>query len=274
MTEHPDLEEQIKEIRKQADRIRLKRMKLGKDQAHNRNAVVLGLPKGSFHDDQKENSTSKSKASTIKSNPTAKSTCNSSSFLVSVDPSVISMVHNDESEMPEDGLDHGSERQSDLCCGSCCDLVKACILTNAGFVCMLSFLMTVSLLELPYFYLAFKPNSSKEYYDDDIYEDAFLDGRGRVALMRTCAGILFGLVGMIGAAWFEKWSVLCTSIGYILYAVSSILQKAVPHAVIAGFVAYPNVALFMALRSGTMTKKAYMSGREASCCCGSDNSKC
>jgi len=272
MTEHPDLEEQIKEIRKQADRIRLKRMKLGKDPSHNPNAVVLEVPKGSFHDDQKENSTSKSKASTIKSNPTGKS-CTSSSFLVAVDPSVISMVHNDESEIPEDGPDRGSKRQSDLCCGSCCDLVKASVLTNAGFVCMLSFLMTVSLLELPYFYLAFKPNSSKEYYDDDIYEDAFFDGQGRVALMRTCAGILFGLVGMVGAARFEKWAVLCTSIGYILYAMSSILQKSVPHAVIAGFVTYPNVALFMALRSGTMTKEAYMSGREAKCCCRSDNNK-
>lgn len=273
MAEYPDLEKQIKEIRKQADLIRLKRMKLNKDKAASTaNAVVLEVPKGSFHDNLQEDSTSKSKDPTSKSNPTSKS-CTSKSFLVSVDPSVISMVHNDETEMSEEVSDHGSKRQSDLCCGSCCDLVKASFLTNAGFVGMLSFLLTVSLLEVPYFYLAFKPNSSKLYYDDDVFEDVFFDSKGRVALMRTCAGILFGLVGMIGAARFEKWAVLCTCIGYILYAMSSILQKSVPHAVIAGFVTYPNAALFMALRSGTMTKEAYVSGREANCCCGRDKSK-
>lgn len=281
MSEQPDIEEQIKRIRKQADRIRLKREKLAQEQAPNPNAVVLQIASGSPDAGQNERRASKSENRTSKSENhtnksenrtgksegrTAKSVVSNASFLVSVDPSVISRFNNDETEMLEEDLDNGNDRQSDLCCGCCCDLVKACVLSNAFFVCMLTFLITVSLLEIPYFYLAFSPNSSKEYYDDDIYEDVFFDGAGKVTLMRSCAGLLFGLIGMIGAVRFEKWAVLCTAVGYILYALSSILQKSVPHSVIAAFMTYPNVALFMALRSGTMTKDSYMSGTEAHCC--------
>jgi len=258
MSEASDIEAQVKEVRAEADRIKKKyRRKAAANAALNSpNAVVMEIPKGSSHSFHSFGT---------KDNRTSKSTNTTTSFLVSVDPSLISMVHGDEEEDEINKADRG--RQSDLCCGFCCDLVKACLIVNGLYAFILTFLLTVSLLEVPYIDLAFKLNASSEYYDDDYYADAFLDRNGVIDLVQTCAGIAFALTGVLGAAQFESPVVIVTCVGYVLYSLSSIARGRYPGALLAGFMAYPNIALYLAIRSGSMTREAYEKGTEAHCCC-------
>jgi hypothetical protein len=199
---------------------------------------------------------------------------------------LLSVVTKDTNEGGEDDRDRSMrgeyQRTSHLFCGCCCDLIRACVLTNSVYIALVVFWMLVSVLELTMnqkfqLYNRQCDHDDGGFEDDDDDDDEFLQDKsgiewwGILANARTALGILFAALGTWGASTFHRGLVLSSAIGYGISVGRSILDKSIWGAAFASVFAYPNVHLFVALRSASIRKETYETMEEhccCECCCG------
>lgn len=185
------------------------------------------------------------------------------SVVISIDHDLIERLSN----MDGDSDDGSDVRKADLFCFSCCDLARACVITNAIYIVIMILLALVSFLETPglqfHTFDLWSNGDDYFYYEDP--EQRKMTLKGIFALVRTGCAILFSVIGIIGAFRFNKYTVLSTAVWYCIYIVWSCIDMRFSDAAIAVFFAYPNWHLFFALRNGSMTPDTYY--REKYCCC-------
>jgi hypothetical protein len=169
--------------------------------------------------------------------------------------------------------DDDNSRKTNLCLGSCCDVRMACIIVD----CIYLFSMVGSLIA--YFagygvFMASSVNNNNEEEDNAMRDDDLANPTDNIFGpsdylawdFQLGLGVLFGLIGLLGAFRFLPWLVLVHAtwlcIDTVLYGVLFNWFTAV----VVGAYAYPHIALFMALRKGTLTRKNY-NVTERYCCC-------
>ena len=185
------------------------------------------------------------------------------SIVVSIDEDLIERLSNIDGDS-DDGSD---VRKSDLFCFSCCDLARACVITNAFYIVIMIFVALISFFETPNFEILrfdlYEDGDDYFYYENP--EQRRMNLKGILALVRTGCAILFSVIGIIGAVRFQKYAVLSTAVWYCIYIVWSCVDMRIMGAAVAVFFAYPNWHLFFALRNGSITRDTYY--REKYCCC-------
>lgn len=180
------------------------------------------------------------------------------SMAVPIDPSVLAMV---SAARDEDSDDDSQKRQSQLFCFVCCDLVKACIIMNAIhiFISIIHLIMSVMNMPIGFRIILY------EATDDDGFQT--LNPWGVVGYVKMACGYIFAVIGMYGAANFRKNLVLCSALWYCTYILLSLAGQHWSVFFISMPFAYTDFHLFLALRSGSITRENYE--KEKHCCCGS-----
>ena len=181
-----------------------------------------------------------------------------------VDQSVVKMVESyTEKPIAED--DDPNKRKTQLYCGFCCDILMACWIVDVMYVPW----MVQSIL----FNLDLWQNSpglllnNDDAINDDVLPDDDDDQINPLVLLaiKNGVGILFGLIGILGAVKMYKWLGLSTGIWFCVDLVwSCVFGRYVM--LILVFNIYPHFALFEALWKGKITPENYKR-RERSCCC-------
>lgn len=158
-----------------------------------------------------------------------------------------------------------NERKTHLCCGSCCDLRKACIIVDSIYIFFVGMGVFLSITGLRIFERVGGKGSQGEYDDDQVQQD-FTIMIMAASDIQLGIGVFFGVLGILGACRFQKYLVLCTGIWYCIDVILFGIFFNWMSAVCAGAYAYPHFALFLALRSGTITRENYKV-TEQHCCC-------
>lgn len=171
-----------------------------------------------------------------------------------------------------------NQRESSLCCGSCCDLVRAVIVVNSIFICLQSF----NLLFMPL--RIFPAMSAADANSDNDLDDAILgddeefdedyngfsaidwDREKITAMIIVGLSIPFAAMGIFGACKFKKYPVLLTALWYCFYVVRNLLDLSIFGVILFGLFAYPHIHLVVALHRGTIRKENYLE-TEQRCCC-------
>lgn len=166
-------------------------------------------------------------------------------------------------ELAKSAREESSERKSALFCGSCCDLVKGCILVNLLNIGVSILFLAICLMDndrLHELILAID--------DDDEAGGlrSMLDPRGTLGLVRTSLMIPFALLGIVGAWRFQKYMVLCTAIWYIIDLLPAIMIRAWTNLLLSAFYCYPHIHLYLELKNGNMTMETYKSNEQYCCC--------
>lgn len=216
----------------------------------------------------------------------------SASFLVSADFSMISGLQDELTDLELAGggnNDSSQTRKADLCCRCCCDLVRACIIVDVCDFLLSIMLVVLSVLGLEIddrfintidfsVYNDSNNNDDMMVIDDDDDNEMFRqeDNSDRLRMsvtvitIMTGCGILFSLIGILGAYKLQKYLVLCTAIWYCVDFIRSAVTLQWVNSVVVACFAYPHFALFMALRKNKITRENY-SATEKHCCCGPDS---
>lgn len=165
-------------------------------------------------------------------------------------------------------LDLEDQRISDLCCGVCCDLVRGCIIVNSCKIVMNILQILLPALGFTDFLIdtinfdAF----AKAFDDDEVMQS--VQGERKIntfVTVVTVCSILFSIVGILGASKFRPCLVLTTGIWYCIDAIRCAVTLQWINIAVNGCFAYPHIALFLALRSGKMSRERYHI--EKHCCC-------
>lgn len=179
--------------------------------------------------------------------------------VISVEPSIFQLATVGEPVDP-------NERRAVLCCGCCCDLLRACIIVDSLFICFAFLGLLFSWWGISYY-----NDIDLSTTDDDTYIDMVTRNKAYagiwfpIAICVQASGILFATLGIVGASKFSKCLVLAAGIWYCIDLVFAGLWQNWTGILIRGFFAYPHFALYAALRNGDITKDEYM--RERHCCC-------
>ena len=126
-------------------------------------------------------------------------------------------------------LEEACERKAQLCCGSCCDLIKGTVIAN-----------TIQIVYLIILVNAILPNT---YVEAVAVISAQAKRWGHIF---GGAGILFSAAGIWGACRFQKYPVLATGLWSMFQLVYSIVRKELALVPFAFFFAYPNFHLLLA----------------------------
>lgn len=178
---------------------------------------------------------------------------------ISIEPSILQLVTVGEEIDP-------NERQAQLCCGCCCDLVRACIIVDIVYLCY-----SVLFILASWWGLSIVDRFDLSDNDDDGSNDGDDSSVLFLVIIQLSTGILFASLGIIGASKFRHCLVLACAIWFCIDLIISGFNMVWPSALMKGFFAYPHFALFMALKSGKITRKNYMVERH--CCCDSKGDK-
>lgn len=114
-------------------------------------------------------------------------------------------------------------------------------------------------------------NMAAEDFDDDVMAGDFEEMKdsfnGWMALYftRLALSLLFGILGIVGAAKYNKCLVLSTGVWYFLDCVFSIVFMDFLGCALRVFFAYPHFGLYLALKKGNITPERYEV--EKYCCC-------
>lgn len=174
--------------------------------------------------------------------------------VISIEPSILQLAFGE-------GVDP-TARQAELCCGSCCDLLRACIIVNIFY---LSYAVLALLLSW-WGIAVINALDLAEYEDDEIVQDMVQsDAYLVIGIIQVSTGMLCASLGIVGASKFTKGLVLICGIWYCIDLMVSAIFRMWPTALMKGFFAYPHFALYMALKSGTITRENYLIERH--CCC-------
>jgi hypothetical protein len=145
-------------------------------------------------------------------------------------------------------------------------LVRACIIVNIIFICL-----AILGLLLSWWGIAWIDRISSGQYDDDSVSPGlaqYMEGSDTyflINILQLSLGMPFAIIGIIGAAKFNRYLVLATAIWLCIDVILSGVYRNWPGCLIEGLFAYPHFALFVALKNGTITRKDYL--RERHCCC-------
>ncbi len=110
-----------------------------------------------------------------------------------------------------------------------------------------------------------------EDVDDDVLVEEFEDMKDSfntwvtLNIARLSLSMLFAILGIVGAAKYNKCLVLSTGVWYFLDFVFSIVYMDIGGCILRAFFAYPHFGLFRALNEGHITPERYL--REKYCCC-------
>jgi len=178
--------------------------------------------------------------------------------VISIEPSVLELITVGEEIDP-------NARQAQLCCGCCCDLVRGCIIVNILYMCY-----SVLIILASWWGLAWLARIDPSIRDDDVGFELMSDladsnGYLIIAIIQLSTGMFFASLGIIGASKFTQVLVLACAIWYCIDLIISSYQRVWPSALMKGFFAYPHFALFLALKSGKITRGNYPVERH--CCC-------
>jgi len=198
------------------------------------------------------------------------------SVLVRIDSSVLEMASSVKDEYDRRAeVAEEDQRKAELCCLFCCDLVRACIIVDI-FDIILAILMVIAAVFssdgfLGMMDLSFIMGSAGDNLvvidDDELLEmrQAKEDSVIYVTVL-IGMGIIFSVIGIVGALRFQKWMVLITGIWFCVDVIRSAITFQWLNAVVGACFAYPHFALFHALRKGKITKDNY-EVTEKHCCC-------
>lgn len=181
--------------------------------------------------------------------------------IISVEPSIYKLATVGEAE-------DLTKRQANLCCGSCCDLLRACIVVNIVFI-VLNALGVV----LSFWGISFLDSIDVTQLEDDDVVDGIEQMMDRTSLIYMIViiqqglGIIFGILGIVGASKYMKFLVLTAGVWYCIDLIICAAFINIPAVVMRGFFAYPHIACFVALKKGQITRETY--NRERYCCCDS-----
>lgn len=207
---------------------------------------------------------------------TLKSERSQGSVLVRIDSSVLQMASSMNDEFDISDHNNVNDRQSDLCCFICCDLVRACVVCDVCDIILTIALVLASVFEYDGGGLfntvnfgIFTENQMDDFVvidDDEILElnESLKQKASIVTVMMGC-GIIFSIIGIVGALKFQKYMVLVTAIWYCVDVLRSALTFQYANIVVTACFAYPHFALFHALRKSKITKQNY--SKEKHCCC-------
>mmetsp|Transcript_1133 Transcript_1133/g.2507 ORF Transcript_1133/g.2507 Transcript_1133/m.2507 type:complete len:233 (-) Transcript_1133:328-1026(-) len=162
--------------------------------------------------------------------------------------------------------EESDKRKADLCCGSCCDYLRACVIVN--IVTIVYNGLGIFLYIIGVSFLNSAVNSDDIVFDDDEVEAMVDQVNDMFVIAFVLAGLslLFAIIGIVGAAKYNKAVVLATGVYYIIDVfLVAILQQDFTGAVMMLFFAYPHIGLFLAIKRGHITKETYE--RERYCCC-------
>lgn len=158
------------------------------------------------------------------------------------------------------------KRKTELCCGSCCDYVKACVIVDIIFIAFtgLGIIASVAGFSL------LNSIDESDLDDDELIQD-FTDVQDDlnttyvILMARQGVCILFAALGIAGAAKYNKGLVLAAGVWYCIDFVLSIIFLDILGCVMRAFFAYPHFGLFVALKKGNISRETY--DREKYCCC-------
>jgi len=211
--------------------------------------------------------------------------------IMTLDPAMLRQLS--VGDMPNDE----SDRKSVICCGCCCDVLRACIIVN-----ILNFVYIIFMFFFAWWGIALWGNlemtnnngnadddddtttnnnvlymddgdvNYQNYDDDDDFymmEQAQQKEKSlwitKLSIVVQLCGILFTTLGIIGAAKFNKCLVLVCGIWYMIDGMVAGYYLVWPSLFLKAFFAYPHIALYMALKSGSIAPHRYMIERH--CCC-------
>jgi len=227
------------------------------------------------------------------------------SFVTVSDPDVLRMISIARGEEPEgtttdadhhhknhknhnlNNDDASKERQSQIWCFFVCDLVTAVVAMNSIYIVLLVFHLTISFLDSELFGMRtqlYKELPSDDDYDDDLgglydddYDDAFvfgekddvvvLDPWAVVRYAKNLAGLLFAVVGIVGALQFRRSLVLASALWHVLYILLSLANHTWIGFVLTIPFCYTTFHLWLALKAGTITRENYRNSEQHCCCC-------
>jgi len=187
------------------------------------------------------------------------------SVAVTLDPSIIQLV----SEVQQYGeepsvVGERPRRKADLYCGSCCDLVRACVICDIIYIFKQILLIVISVFDTQVFIkLDLDQSIEREDFDSYPFE---IDRWGFVLLAISAITIAFAGLGIYGVTRFRASLVLSTGIWFLINALLSIYDRRPVGFVFAVLYAYPHIHLFLQMRNGNITPKNYQYERH--CCCG------
>jgi len=184
-------------------------------------------------------------------------TLKSTRIQLPVDPSVLQFMAEGDSD------DDLEQKKAQLFCFCCCDLVRACIVANIVFIGCMVFLILISLYQTPF------DNQLDLYMDyaDDVVDKPGhqMDQKGIIALSRTSVSMIFALIAIVGAVRKSKHLLVCSTAGYFaMFVMNSMAQRWYGVAACL-FFSYPNIHLFLALKSERITAENYQTQKY--CCC-------
>jgi len=216
-----------------------------------------------------DNSAHRTVASTITPS-VASGALSKSKSILSIDASVLQAILDGEPVVDP------NERQAYLCCRCCCDVLRACIIVNILYLLNTVTNTVIALLNtfLSGSDLMNSMDLNLSEFDDlsDDQRDANKDELDRlktyvtVNIAMIVVGTLSAVIGIIGAAKFNKYMVLSTAICYCILVIGNLYSLNFAYAFLRGFFAYPHFALYVALKSGKITRENYEV--EKHCCCG------
>lgn len=194
------------------------------------------------------------------------------SVQMSIDPSVLKLVS---------GMDDDSDYEDEkpvLFCGSCCDLLRACIIVDVCYI--LQKLQIGLVVFMGWGAMEDDTNQigNDDYYTDDYYTEGievessqgqFLlvllaDYVVSILLTKNALGVVFGLISIYGAYRFNQYLVLTTAIWLCIEIIWGVSFERYISSICAIYFTYPHFALFLALRKGRITRENYQDVK--SCC--------
>lgn len=198
--------------------------------------------------------------SVMTTNMTSRSTgSNSASVLVTIDPSILALVTAvDNSDNEEDEI----EPKAHLYFGLCCDLRRACIIVDIIQIILIVAITLLVRLDPESSVIGFIPAQEMTNVDDDLAAD--YDREFIQTTVRRVGGILFSVIGILGACLFNRWLVICAGTWCCIAVVFALMSKGWTGAIAAALFAYAHIAMFMELRRGKITKENYYA-RESAC---------
>lgn len=185
----------------------------------------------------------------------------------SVDPSIIQQL----STIAEPAA---TDRQAILCCGFCCDLLRACIIVNVMNYVYIVATFFISWNGIQIVNTLNTDLGEVDYVDDDALNDRYselgtYEGLYFLFIVVELVGLLFTTLGIVGAVKFNRCLVLTCAIWYCFEAIFAMCVAVWWAAIIKGFFAYPHIVLFAALTTGKISRQRYTIERY--CCCDSDS---
>jgi len=198
-------------------------------------------------------------------------TSKSKQIMMNLDPTVLELI-----DAGDDYSDDSEKTYQDPLFGSCCDLVKVCLIVDSLYIFQKTQLIITILLG----WSVVDPDDlDLRVYEDDQVEAyvSRLDMINIILLLKEGLGIPFGIVGLFGAGAyrnkrFYKSMVLTMGIWCIIDFLWGILFQRWLSAVYVAFYIYPHFALFVALHKGRITNENYEDIKH--CCCSTKKRCC